>query len=306
MTGYGHPAYVQSLSEFGRPHHLPGSGGWLLERPIPGSPDYDACGPYPVFTCQDWSRLPADLDELDTSWVSIAAVIDPFSETSPAFLQSCFQDVVQPFKQHYVIDLRSYPGPVAHHRRNVRKALRQVQVALCPEPTLLLPEWTGLYADLVERHQIHGIAAFSGWSFAIQFSVPGLALFRAVQDGQTVGMALWYVMGEVAWYHLAAYSPEGYRCRASYALFATAIEHFAAQGLRWLNLGGAAGLQDQADGLARFKQGWATGARTAYFCGRILRPDRYLELLRQQGISGNAYFPLYRYAEVSSGVAGLT
>ena len=64
MNGYAHPAYAHSLAEFGSPRPLPRSGGWLLERPIPGSPYRDAMGCYPLFAAQDWSRLYSDLDEI--------------------------------------------------------------------------------------------------------------------------------------------------------------------------------------------------------------------------------------------------
>ena len=56
-TGYAHPAYAESLAEFGVPRLLPRSGGWILERRIESFPDRDAAGCYPLFSCRDWSRL---------------------------------------------------------------------------------------------------------------------------------------------------------------------------------------------------------------------------------------------------------
>ena len=46
-AGYMHPFYAEALSEFGTPVALPASGGWLLERCLPGTADRDAMGPYP-------------------------------------------------------------------------------------------------------------------------------------------------------------------------------------------------------------------------------------------------------------------
>jgi hypothetical protein len=37
VTGYLHPDYAQSLSEFGEPLQLQKSGGWLLERRVDGT-----------------------------------------------------------------------------------------------------------------------------------------------------------------------------------------------------------------------------------------------------------------------------
>src|SRR4051812_33133883 len=53
-TGYQGPGYVASLREFGRPLSLSRTGGFLLERAIPGTADRDAMGPYPLFCCRDW------------------------------------------------------------------------------------------------------------------------------------------------------------------------------------------------------------------------------------------------------------
>jgi len=123
-------------------------------------------------------------------------------------------------------------------------------------------------------------------------------MFRAVHEERTVGMLLWYIQEEVGYYHLGAYSPVGYNLRASFALFWFAIEYFATNGLRWLNLGAGAGVRgDGMDGLSRFKHGWSTGTQTAYFCGRIFDRARYLEIVRVKGISTTDYFPAYRKDE---------
>ena len=60
--GYLSPEYVASQAECGQPLTLPRSGGWLLERRIPGSEAVDAMGPYPIFGCADWSALGRSLD----------------------------------------------------------------------------------------------------------------------------------------------------------------------------------------------------------------------------------------------------
>lgn len=299
IQGYAHPSYASAFGEFATPRELPGSGGWILERTIPGASERDATGAYPMFACRDWSQLGRDLRNLGDSLVSLTLVADPFGEYTPAELQRSFPDLARPFKPHFVVDLKQPPERFvsAHHRRYARKALARVTVEPCPQPARLLSEWEALYRVLIRRHAIRGLPAFSRQSFATQLQVPGLVVFRAVQEGETVGMILWYVMGEVGYYHLAAYNERGYQAWASFALFWRSLEHFAAAGLKWLNLGGGAGVDDAGShGLTQFKHGWATGVRTAYLCGRIFDHQKYAELTRATGAAGN-YFPLYRSGE---------
>jgi len=260
VSGYMHPNYAQSLAEFGTPRELPCSGGWILERQIPSFSYYDAMGCYPLFACQDWSQLHADLEDIGNELVSLSLVTDPFGDYDTTYLHRCFKDVVIPFKKHFIVDL-SRPMDTfvcGHHRRYARKALQQLYVERCEEPTKFINEWTDLYSTLIERHDINGILAFSGSAFEKQLSVPGIVVFRAVYEETTVSMLLWYVQGQVCHYHLGASSDLGYELRASFALFWSAIEYLAANGLRWLNLGAGAGVRsDGTDGLSRFKRGWS-------------------------------------------------
>ena len=300
VTGYLHPQYAESLSEFGALRELPHCGGCILVRQISGFPYHDAMGCYPLFCCQDWAQLHADLEDLDNELVSLALVTDPFGEYSPAYLRRCFKDVAIPFKDHFIVDLSCPIDTFAssHHRRYARKALRDVQIERCQDPTQFNDEWVNLYATLTERHNIKGIPAFSRLAFAKQLKVPGLVMFRAVYKETTVGMTLWYIQEEVGYYHLAAYSDTGYNLRASFALFWSAIGYFAGQGLRWLNLGAGASIKGNGpDGLSQFKRGWSTGTRTAYFCGRILNPKRYVEIVQSRNILETSYFPAYRKGE---------
>jgi hypothetical protein len=301
-SGYAHSDYAASLAEFGRPRRLPRSGGWILERDIPGHSERDATGCYPLFACLDWSQLRADLDDLRDELVSVVLVADPFGDYEVEYLKDCFVDLVVPFKQHFVTDLSRAPESFlgTNHLRNVRRALREVTVEQCTNPLDFIGEWTALYNVLIEKHGITGLAAFSRQSFVKQLSVPGLVALRAVRDGATVGMVLWYVQSEVAYYHLGAYSDLGYELRASFALFNYSIEYFAQRGLAWLCLGGAAGAKGGAvSGLSRFKEGWATGVRQAYFCGRIFDRESYERILKAKNIPPTEYFPAYRLGEFS-------
>lgn len=297
--GYHHPSYCAALREFGTPTALVRSGGWVLRRPIPGSRDLDATGCYPLFSCSNWPGLEEDLDAISSELVCVVLIADPFGAHDLALLRSLFPDLVRPFKEHYVADLNQPRASLgsAHHRYYARWSSRRVRVAPENRPGDRLEEWTALYAELVRRRSVRGIARFSPGSFESQLRVPGLTMFRAVELGVPVGAQLWLTNGPVAYSHLMALSDRGYRTRAAYALIDAALTHFSGR-VRWLDLGGAAGLSDRAeDGLAFFKKGWATETRTAYLCGRIFDHDRYAALVKQTGTQGSNFFPAYRASE---------
>jgi hypothetical protein len=294
-TGYLSSSYVDSLAEFGRPVRLPESGGFLLERDIPRSADRDATGPYPLFCCHDWSAVPADLASLEGRLVSVVLVTDPFSPVDPAALAPAFSHGLVRYKDHSVIDLEVplEQTACAHHRRNARNALRRLTVEEIRQPMQFVDRWCGLYAEVIARHELTGTACFSRRSFEAQFAVPGLVALRAIDDDQsTVGMVLWYLQGDVAYYHLAAYSPRGYAKKASYALFWTSAERLRGR-VRWLSLGAGAGVtNDGSDGLTRFKRGWSPLVRPAYLGRHVASAKRYGELCR--GRPRIDFFPEYR------------
>ncbi len=65
-----------------------------------------------------------------------------------------------------------------------------------------------------------------------------------------------------------------------------------------LDLGASPGVsRDTSDGLTRFKQGWATGTRMAYFCGRIFDRDKYAWIVGAKSARDTDYFPAYRKGE---------
>ncbi len=302
VSGYVHSQYAASLIEFGEPYELPHSTGWILKRQIPGFPQRDAMGCYPFFSCLNWPALIADCREMadNNSLLCLSLVTDPFADLNEEYLRDCFCDVVLPFKEHYVIDLsRSRESFVSnHHKRNALKAGRSLDVVYCRNPKEHLDNWCEFYQTLIERHHIKGITAFSRMSFEKQMEVPGMFMLSAKHGDKLVGMLLFYVQGDVAYYHLGAYCEAGYQLKASFALFWFAIEYFTANGLKWLNLGAGAGARsDDTDGLSRFKRGWSTGTRTVYFCGRIFDHAGYAEIVRARGITATDYFPAYRKAE---------
>jgi hypothetical protein len=301
-AGYEHPGYAASLSEFGALTLLPRSGGWALRRPIAGSSQGDLIGPYPLFFCKDWSRLPHDLADLAGKAVSFSMVTDPFANLDFEFLKSSFE-VVLPFKEHFVAEL-SWPIKTIvskSHQENVRRALKKIEVFQCPDPPAVLSEWVRLYGILAKRHGIRGIRAFSEPAFSQQLAIPGMVAFegREIATGDIVGMELWYLQSDIAYGHLAAFSDRGYELRASYAMKWYVLNYFSDKA-HYLHLGAGAGASADVsadNGLAKFKRGWSTGTRTNYFCGKILDPAAYTKLARDKNAVGLSFFPAYRQGQ---------
>lgn len=300
QTGYLHASYARSLFEFGRPHCLSASGGWILERDIPNSDYQDAMGCYPLFACRDWSKLCSDVEALGSRLISLTLVTDPFAAREVRQLEACFDGVVH-FKDHHVVDLSR---PVAerttrHHRRYARQALQAgVAIEKCDEPLQYLDDWVRLYDVLIDRHGLSGIKRFSRAAFQEQLSVPGVVMFAALDGADLIAAQIWYLHGELAYGHLQATDKKGYETWAAYALYSEALDWLAGR-CSHADLGAAAGLDtDDQGGLSLFKRGWATERKTAYLCRRVLDRDTYVKLSRSAPGGVGSYFPAYRAGEL--------
>lgn len=302
LMGYAHPNYALSLQEFGEPRELPRCGGWILVRPIPGTPYKDAMGCYPLFACRDWTKLHEDLEYVGSDLVSLVLVTDTFSGITPASLEQCF-DLVRPFKTHYIIDL-SHPLESfvdKKHRYYARKSLKQLEVEVSLAPVYYLDEWLKLYKNLIRRHNISGISAFSSKSFEIQLQIPGMIIATGRFEDQVIGANLIIIKDGVAYWHLAAFSPDGYKIGASYGIFWNSLEYLRDNGVRFYDIGGGAGTTDDAeDGLAKFKADWSNDERRVYLCCRIFDRKKYESICQQKQIKDVNYFPAYRAGEINS------
>lgn len=300
MASYASAAYLESLSEYGAPVNLPASGAGFLEERIGPRLLYDARGAYPLLSAKDWRALPGDLAENPRRWVSVVSVPDPLTAPCWDELADIFQHVCRPYKEHYVVDLDGhYAGPFSEgHRRSVRRAASLLELEWVRNPADAICDWTKLYGYLVYRHDIKGIARFSRKSFEAQLAHPNLYALRAHRGEEVVGMSLWILDGDRAYYHLGACNQLGYESGASFGLFADAIGEFQKMGVRQVLLGGgSAQIGEEMDGLARFKAGWASRTVTAFLCGRIFDMPRYQELSR--GIITD-FFPAYRMGRLIS------
>jgi hypothetical protein len=290
-TGYFHPAYASSLRHVGEPLPLPASGGWVLRRAIAAGPFHDCTGPYPLFVCRDWRGLADDFAELRGSGlISVTLVPDPFGRYSGADLDSLF-DVVRAVKTRWIADLRTdfHAGVSSHHRRHVDRALAAVRVERCADPLQYATEWSACYLSFVQRQGVTGPAAFPPAALAAHLSIPGLVMYRASRDEQTLGFSLWMTQDSCAYGHLAAYTDEGREAGASYACQWTMLQDLQRQGVERVDLG--AGVSD-GDGLARWKAGWTPHSQASLLCGAILRPAEYHQLA--QGMAHHSFFPPYR------------
>lgn len=71
-----------------------------------------------------------------------------------ALLQGCFDRVV-PFKNHFVADLHRPVEDI------VKRTLKNVNVRVCSRPQDQVDQWVDLFLDLVKRHEVSGLRAFS-------------------------------------------------------------------------------------------------------------------------------------------------
>lgn len=88
-TGYSSDAFADVYRNFGTPRPLPACGGAVLLRPIADTGLTDAVGFYPLFSCQNWDNLSADLMDLGRECVSLVLVADPFAPIGEPDLELC-------------------------------------------------------------------------------------------------------------------------------------------------------------------------------------------------------------------------
>jgi len=297
--GYRSGKYAQAMDFMGTPHFLCHAGGWLMERPINNTPYCDLTHAYPLFDVDNWSALNREWAALDhEKTVSVTVVCDPFASVPIDTLYQIFPDRHQPFKMHYFAALDKEPAQFVSsgHRYKIRRALRDVRVRIEENKELFWEEWCALYASLIEKHGIQGVARFTPDSFKAQLTLPDMHLIRAVRGGETVAMHLWIEKGDRVYYHLGASTDAGYKVRASYAVMWEALHYFRSKGSRLAVLGGVAGLRENPrDGLARYKRGFATGKLPSMLCGKIINRGLYDRLSKENGVGESAYFPKYRF-----------
>lgn len=295
---YATRRYAEGLAQgTGEAFELAEWSSFVLKRPIAPDPAkgpaglHDAMGVYPMTPIQAQADLKGGLDRLaNEGLVSVVLVPDPLASPDEGRLAVAFS-LCRPFKTHYLVDPARGPfEPIKHHRDRIRRAGRRCRVETVGLADHL-PVWTELYGGLVERRAISGAAAFGEAYFAALAREPRMVALAAYVEDRIAAMTIWFEHAGVAYNHLTASDAVGYANGANYALYDAAIAHFS--GAAVFNLGGGAGAQDnQDDGLAMFKRGFANGETKALLCGAILDPARYSALA--YGRPQTAFFPSYR------------
>lgn len=278
-SGYLHPNYVYAQEAPTAVRQLSRSGGWVFERPVPGTPWRRLVGGRPFFTCADWRALDADLAELagEGGYVKLSLLTDPFAELDERLLGDTF-DCVERADRHYVSELRLPLHTIVSraHRERVRQALETVRVEVLPEAPPA-SAWDALLAADGHYYENAWRQRPSTEALARMLAVPGAAHLSATIGEDPVGLALFFIQYGVAYSHFLALSPAGLRAGAHYALTWQAVVHLGQQAA-WLDLGGAEDNGAPASERQCFKEGWATGTRTAYRCERVLDRALYEEL----------------------------
>lgn len=300
LSPYASSAYAAALEHIGQALSIR-PGLHLLERAIPGTENQtDLLGPYPLLDGGALDDSCLD-DQLPVGPVSLTAVLDPLSAPEEARVVKLFPDFRKPFKEHSLVDLGEDLGQQRRpqHRRKVRRAHEAVEIVRATPTEEQSEAWVTLYAGLREQHGFHGsLANYSTKSLRAQLHLPGARLYLAHLDGSAVAGSLWFDSDRQTWYHLGASSKEGLAVGASFALFDVALRDAAEVGLEWANLGGGAGLaNDAADGLARFKRGWTPHLGWSQVVGRVLDRGAFDELCEARGPCAPGTFPPYRYSQ---------
>jgi hypothetical protein len=287
--GYASAAYVRALGQV--PVPLGATGGHLIERPIVGTDLTDLTGPYPLFTCGDWSALAPAIAALSPGPVTLTLVIDPFSPFSAEELAAIFP-ICRKLHDHWVIDITQPLAPSKHHRRKLRE-YPAPRIEAGPADPTFGPAWAGLYAHLIDKKDIQDARAFSAESLGAQLAVPGAHLVTAWEGATLLGADLYYLDRGRAFAHLSAYAPEGYARSVSYPMLAAAVDYLRPLA-DVIDLGGAAaGAAGQ--GMAHFKAGWTGQTRPSQLCGKVLDPAAYARLA--PGADPDGFFPAYRAGE---------
>lgn len=292
-TGYYHPEYAHAIVDKAQTTELNHAKGWLLNRSIPNSSYCDLTNCYPLMCCHHWPKIIEDLNSIPEHVTAVSMVTDPFASLNKKF--SHYFDTFHLFKEHFIVDFSVENNFNKHHRYEVRRSLKKgIEVHHCEQPLMYLNDWHKLYCHLISRHKISKKLQFSQTLFNRQFNIPGLLAFRACINDQTIGMMLWYVSTEKAYYHLAANSEIGYKNGCAYALMDYSLNFLKLSGVKKATLGSGPGIKNRKDGgLSKFKSGWSNDTKPVFFAGKITNRSAYNHIIKQT-TNNPEYFPAYR------------
>lgn len=286
---YASSIYAHAFAPEYEPLLLNESQTFVLKRPIPGTSYFDAMGCYPLFTSATGANMEKDFAWLrEQGIISLVLVTDPFFHRPLAQLEQTF-DTVSAYKRHLLHDFTQDRTYSKHHRDRVRVAEKKLDVKRIAL-TDHMEEWVNLYQALIEKHGIKGIQAFSQHYFEELAKLEPI-MFGAFSNGALVCGHLCIEHEGYAYSHLTASSPEGYRLRATFAVYDHTLRYFRDHGAKAFDLGAGAGLTDVSDGLTQFKHGFSNAETLCYLCGKILDKPQYEALSAGKE---TVFFPAYR------------
>lgn len=255
----------------------------VLRRSIPGTPRFDAVGPWPYL----WIGESGDIEALREGFrhlVTIAAV------TQPGFVPPAGSADAVLLKQHYVFD-PALPDPPLSARARARLARTERMGTFEVAPGAgACAEMIALYDGLKRRRGLEGGFFDHGSEhFEAIAALDGSVFFRVARPDGIGAMACGVVFAGMLQVLHMAMSEEGLRWNASYLLMRGLQEHVRSAGLRLLT----GGMPDSgSDGLKTFKARWANRFEPVYLLRIVNDEATYAALCA--ATPGHGFFPAYR------------
>ena len=296
MHPYTREIFAKSLFHIGEHLFVPSWNIYVLKRQILINGDvvgYDATGVYPITILSSSSNIESGLKFLrDAGLISIVMVLDDFHRPEMNIVNSHFS-LSKKLKTHYVFDPSRSPIIYdKHHRYELRQAHKNIRTEII-DLSHYMDQWISLYASLSDKHHLKGTHDFPLEHFKALSEINGVVTFGAFLDNQLVSCHIWVEYEGFAHSHLAASNEKGYIARAAYALNDFALNHFKNYSI--VNFGGGAGLNDEENGLSKFKKGFSNRESDAIICGAILDQSKYDSLVTlNRGLPNTNFFPAYR------------
>lgn len=296
---YGSAQFAESFNVHGEVFQLSHSGLYVIKRFV-DEEKFDLTGVYPFSICRNWSGLAADIEELKNSGaISLTFVADPFAESEiRRNSDQCQWSIFKRYKTHFTVETTAdWEKSLSHDtRRRCRRALEKHKVEMLALSEETAESFWYLHQSLVRKYNISGLGKITLPMLKEQIKCPGTYVFAASFQGSLYGASIILVSGEIAYLYLVAAHEKSYKNNTSYSLYFSCISWLQKQGIRWVNLGGNAGNENNdMDGLARFKKQWSNSTFYSTLCGKILNTTAYEELtVSSHTTQEKDFFPAYR------------
>lgn len=181
------------------------------------------------------------------------------------------------------------------HRYEIRRLARETVVCTSFDSDLVLDALLKHYPNTMQAVGAAPVYHFSPETLRRFAALPGALLLGAKMRGQVEAVVLFLrsgAHGKGSWgeYFLSASSPAGRH--ATRLLIWEAIQHFRADGVRWLNLGGGAAVND---GLDAFKRRFGGQAVFPKVLKQVFLPEQYAAVCKKYNVDPDpsGYFPPY-------------